>query len=274
MDPNAGQVLNLDYKSFLSPEQWLRNMEMAVRDAIVIVNNAKLVMTNENAKAEDGKRYEVYHAPGSLVNVSRPITKKGETSRLLYQTMGPFEVAGQANKSANVCKLKHLGTGKIQSFNVRDIMPFISKGAYEREIEEQQEEEKADDGEVKTDDSFDPQPGDFCLFPNFQDVDYHLVQVASRPFPDEMTVHYYGVPKSNKKRLTGFSKVWTHESKPEVQTNAECKLKDYKLVSHELMISDVCQKVIVPVLYSRGKKDYFKLKPADVKDVLKYRALT
>ena len=28
------------------------------------------------------------------------------------------------------------------------------------------------------------------------------------------------------------------------------------------------------VLYSRGKKDYYKLKPADVKDVLKYRALT
>ena len=56
--------------------------------------------------------------------------------------------------------------------------------------------------------------------------------------------------------------------------NAECKLKGYKLVSHELMLSDVCQKVIVPVLYSRGSKDYYKLKPADVKDVLKYRALT
>ena len=40
------------------------------------------------------------------------------------------------------------------------------------------------------------------------------------------------------------------------------------------MVSDVCQKVIVPVLYSRGKKDYYKLKPADVKDVLKYSALT
>ena len=51
------------------------------------------------------------------------------------------------------------------------------------------------------------------------------------------------------------------------------KLKDYKLVSHELMVADVCQKVIVPVLYSRGKKDYYKLKAADVKDVLKYRAL-
>ena len=56
--------------------------------------------------------------------------------------------------------------------------------------------------------------------------------------------------------------------------NAECKLKGYKLVSHELMVSDVCQKVIVPVLYSRGKKNYFKLKPAEVKGVLKYRALT
>ena len=66
---------------------------------------------------------------------------------------------------------------------------------------------------------------------------------------------------------------WTHDSKSEVQMNAECKLKDYKLVSHELMVADVCQKVIVPVLYSRGKKDYYKLKAADVKDVLKYRAL-
>ena len=277
LDEDLAESVGLDYKQFLSPEQWLRNMEIAMRDALVITNHARMATAHLNATADEKLRV-IHHAPGSLVNVSRPITKKGQTSRLLYQTIGPFEVmehASPANTdgSYNVFKLKHLSTGKEQSFNVRDIVPFISKEAYEKVLVEEQEEEKAEDEEVCSNDNFDPQPGDFCLFPNFQDVPYHLVRCVSRPFPDAMMMNYYGVSKHNKKRLKNFAKVWTHDSKPEVQTNGECKRVGYAAEEHYLPLESLCQKVIVPVSYMTKGQPLFKLKAADVKDVLKYKSL-
>ena len=102
---------------------------------------------------------------------------------------------------------------------------------------------------------------------------YHLVRCVSRPFPDAMMMHYYGVSKQNKKRLKNFAKVWTHESEPEVQTNGDCKKDGYTAEEHYLPLESLCQKVIMPVSYvTRGQK-LFKLKAADVKDVLKYKSL-
>ena len=124
-----------------------------------------------------------------------------------------------------------------------------------------------------SDPDFDPQPGDFLLFPNFQDVPYHLIQVKSRPFTDHITFNYYGVKKTNKGRLKGFEKVWTHPSKSEVRSNVEVKLKDYEVADVDLPLTAVCQKVIVPVEYNFNGKTYFRLKKADVKEVLKYKAL-
>ena len=113
----------------------------------------------------------------------------------------------------NVYRLEHLSTGKVTTFNVRDIVPFISNEAYERVLEEQQEEEKEDSDAALADEDFDPQPGDFLLFPNFQDVPYHLIRVKTRPFDDHITFNYYGVKKTNKTRLKGWQLVWTHPSK-------------------------------------------------------------
>ena len=61
---------------------------------------------------------------------------------------------------------------------------------------------------------------------------------TGRPFDDAVTFSYFGVSKQNKKRLVGFQQVWNHEdaSKPEIQQNAECKLKDYSVVEHDLPI--------------------------------------
>ena len=220
----------------------------------------------------------IHHAAGSLVNVSRPVTRKGETSRLLYQTIGPFKVLGHASPpnsggGYNVYRLEHLSTGKVTTFNVRDIVPFISSGAYERVLEEQQEEKEEDSDEALADEDFDPQPGDFLLFPNFQDVPYHLIRVKTRPFTDHITFNYYGVKKTNKTRLKGWQLVWTHPSKSELQSNSEVKLKGYEVADVELPLTAVCQKVIVPVEYTYCGKNYFRLKKADVKDVLKYKSL-
>ena len=70
----------------------------------------------KNNMVADAKFRIVHHKEGSLVNVTRPITKKGGTSRLIYQAIGPFEVLGHnsppnSDGSFNVYKLRHLGTG-------------------------------------------------------------------------------------------------------------------------------------------------------------------
>ena len=40
-----------------------------------------------------------------------------------------------------------------------------------------------------------------------------------------------------------------------------------------LPLTAVCQKVIVPVVYTYCGKQYFRLKKADVREVLKYKSL-
>ena len=71
----------------------------------------------------------------------------------------------------------------------------------------------------------------------------------------------------------GFQQVWNHEdaSKPEIQQNAPVKMKGYKIVNHEVLMSEFCQKVIVPVEYGPPSNRKFKLKYDDVQEVLKYR---
>ena len=77
-----------------------------------------------------------------------------------------------------------------------------------------------------------------------------------------------------KKRLTGFAQVWTHDTKPEVQSNGEVKLKGYHAHVHDLpVVSEVCQKVIQATRYISGGRALFKLKDSDVKEVLKYAPL-
>ena len=102
---------------------------------------------------------------------------------------------------------------------------------------------------------------------------YSFARVKTRPFEDHITFNYYGVKKTNKARLKGWQLVWTHPSKPEVQSNAEVKLKGYEVADVELPLTAVCQKVIVPVEYTYCGKNYFRLKKADVREVLKYKSL-
>ena len=97
--------------------------------------------------------------------------------------------------------------------------------------------------------------------------------MTGRPFDDAVTFSYFGVSKQNKKRLVGFQQVWNHEdaSKPEIQQNAPVKAAGYKIVDHEVLLSEFCQKVIVPVEYGPPTSRKFKLKYKDVQEVLKYR---
>ena len=113
--------------------------------------------------------------------------------------------------SYNSYRCEHLGTGRVSSFNVRDIIPYISVEAYEQEksraVQFNSDEEEEEKEEFKEDPDFDPKVGDFLLFPNFGDVPYHLVRVTGRPFDDAVAFSYFGVSKQNKKRLVGFQQV-------------------------------------------------------------------
>ena len=69
-------------------------------------------------------------------------------------------------------------------------------------------------------------------------------------------------------------RVWTHPTKPEIQQNAECNLKDYSVSEHDLPLSEVCQKVIEPISYMTKGRMCFKLRAEDVKNVLKYAPMS
>ena len=57
------------------------------------------------------------------------------------------------------------------------------------------------------------------------------------------------------------------------QTQPQMVSSSYPGTAPQAPLTAVCQKVIVPVEYTYCGKQYFRLKKADVKDVLKYKSL-
>ena len=270
--------LPLDLKKLRSPEDWLRTTNKNIRDAIAVTNHSKIRTMRENERRENDRFYNVTLCEGDLCFVHRPITKKGQTSRLLYQNIGPFEVMGPAcppnvDGSCNAYKLRCLATDRTSSFNVKDIHPYLKKDERKgnegkvQDDEEGKDEERDEDEEIKFDD-FDPVEGDFLLFANFQNVEFHLIQVVERPTSESIKFIYYGTTATS--RRTGWAKVWTHDSKQEVHSNSKVMLGGYKVVEHTIPIEEVCQKVIFPVRYKSSIKWYFKLKDDAIADVLRY----
>jgi len=74
----------------------------------------------------------------------------------------------------------------------------------------------------------------------------------------------------SKGRLTGFAKVYTHESEKEILTNMYLNKPGYKSEEHEVALDDLCQKVIVPEEYKFHGRKFFRLKEDDIADVLRY----
>ena len=270
-------------KSFKSPEMWVRDVRKNTKEAIMIYCFARAQTMKENDAG--CTFYPRNHLTGSLVIVNRPIVKKGQTSRLVYQCIGPFEVVGPAcppnsDGSFNAYRLKCLATEKISPFNVTDIHDYLEPGekgnweGEEEEKEEQEEEEKQEEEEEK--EEFNPGVGDFLLFPNFGDVKYHLIQVTGRPSNEMLAFNYFGT--TSKDRLTKFAKVWTHEEKPEIQSNQLVIKAGYEVEEHELPIEEVCQKVIIPKEYKEkgsGKsvsRVWYKLTEEQIEGVLSYSA--
>jgi hypothetical protein len=269
--------LPTNLKKCLSPEDWVRQTKRNIENALQVRYQAsKLVMVG-NEMRENEQYYNMTVDEGDLVYVHRPIAKKGQTSRLLYQNMGPFEVVAPASPPNvhgfyNAYTLRNLATGAESPFGVKDIHPYLKKGEVaEMEAEKEEDEEaKGDDGELEVlmDEDFQPQTGDFLLFAGFQGVDYHLVRVTSIPNDEILKFNYFNT--LSKGRLTGFAKVYTHESEKEILTNMYLNKPGYESEEHEVALDDLCQKVIVPEEYKFHGRKFFRLKEDDIADVLRY----
>ena len=248
-----------------------------MQNAAAVLEQAWVQYTRQNNIADDEQRYTIDHAPGSLVLLHRPITRKEQTTRLLYQTVGPFEVTGKLpNQDPSKCNayyLKNIGTGKVTPHNVRDILPYISSEAYAAKTDDDAHQGAHTAPPAMNpgvDDSFDPQAGDWLLLPNFGGVKYHLLKVVER-LGDRVKAWYYNTP--NSKRLTLFCSVYSHASKPEIQSNRKPTQKGYSPHVDTIPIADFNQTTYSHKHISSTKAGY-KLNRKEVDRVLSYPPLT
>ena len=276
-DPDLdGHGIPKKLKSRMSPEEWIRTTRANIENAITVVNKVKEMTMVDNIKRENARFYNETHDEGDLVFVHRPICKKGKTSRLLFQNIGPFQVVGPAcpanvNGGYNAYRLRNLATDKVSPFNVRDVSPYLKK----KEAQEMEEEKEECDSECDDDaedaplvnSDFAPEVGDFLLFTGFKDVAFHLIQMTAPVEDGTLKFKYFNTTSA--KREVGFAKVWTHPTKKEIFSNAS-EVKGYESEEHEVAVGDVAQKVIVPVPYLRFGKKFFKLKQEEVADTKRY----
>ena len=192
---------------------------------------------------------------------------------MLYQSVGPFEVIGPASSpnkdgSFNVYRLRHLTSDKIVTYNVELIVPYISRRMH-YELQENAEAERVDQGiSTLSNPTFDPQPNDFLLLPDFGGVPYHLVQVQS--VEDDGDVNFLYLNTSDKERKVRFRWVYTHESDLEIQAMT-CNRKGYIKEVHTAPSGVFCQHPVA-VEKKPGSIGY-SLKAKDIKEVLSYKSV-
>ena len=262
-------------KVVLPDAEYHKMAKQRVLEARAVVERAKIDVFRENDIATEKQRYTIVHRPGDLVFVHRPVAKKGQTSRLLFQCAGPFEVMAHASPpnedgSYNVYRLRNLRTAKMSTHNIKDIHPYISKEAYVEYSDDVKalktlagQDVSADD-DIAVNDNFDPQQNDFLLFPGFETVDYHLIQVTKR---EGDMIHFHYLNTSGSSRLKNFKPVWTAPGKSkEIQSMTKPRLKGYELVEHQVPIDEVCQQQIFPIQTPIG----YNLTKSNVEAVLKY----
>ncbi len=215
----------------------------------------------------------VVHKPGDLVLTHIPRVKKGVTTRLRYQTVGPFEVLPHtfpptaSNGSYNVYNLRHLGTGAKTTVNVRQIMPYVSRSAHEADCPN---DANATSPAVQPL-PFNPQSNSFVLLPNEGGQAYQLLRIVSRD-GDAVTAQYLNT--TDKKRLKHFRLVWQHDTKSEIQSNRKPSNKGYRAWTDHFATADFNQREASPVQIGTGANgNHFNLSAAEVQATLKAPAL-
>ena len=228
----------------MTDAELLRSCEAYANNCLAMVEDAIVCSQRLNRfRASEVLRSIVYY-PGDLVLMHIPRVKKGITTRLRYQTTGPFEVQPHASHvtpnsdgSYNTYRVRHLGSGQETTANVRQILPCISKTAH------LQDAHNTDFATPPVVPPFDPHPGSFVLLPNEGGVPYHLLKVLTR---DDRIVHAQFLNTNDTQRLKRFRLCWQHDSKPEIQSNRQHNAHGYRAWADDFAIDELCQLEVQP----------------------------
>ena len=109
----------------------------------------------------------------------------------LRRLAGPFEVVARHDKNENVYRLRKCGDpkGRVTSHSVRDMCPYITKEAHEREIS------SPDDGGLQSAPPLLPEVGDFLLLP-YGSRDFVCRVLHFNPTSGVVKVQFYNNEKN------------------------------------------------------------------------------
>jgi hypothetical protein len=260
----------------MQDQDMLRACKAFAENGAAIVEEAIVQSQRVNRERAAKELRSIVYGQGDLVLMHIPRTKKGTTTRLRYQTIGPFEVLphlhlsrANADGSFNTYRLRHLASGQETTANVRQILPYISRAAHDH-----LQPPTHLPASVTPPAKFDPQPGSFVLLPNEGGVPYHLLQVLSRDGEDVVAQY---LNTTQKKRLSGFRLCWQYTgagTQPEIQSNAQPTKKNYTAWNDNFVIAEFCQREVNPEkIGTKAVTSFFTLKKTDVSETLKHPPL-
>ena len=138
-----------------------KELQKAVHQTVMV---AKLEEATKRKLKADTHQRVVQYSPDDLVTVWRPVTSTGKTksarsSKLLYKNIGPFKViepierpsvGNTIDEPPLTYRLMHVSTGKVDTYSVRHMFPFM-RGTKHSQVGEALQEEWAPhvfDGEL------------------------------------------------------------------------------------------------------------------------------
>ncbi len=195
-------------KTNLSDEQIGLQLDMHRAWCMNLVEQVIQEQTMRNKQASDDITYEVTYNVGDLVLLARPVIgsrKRGTTTRLLFQNIGPFEVMEYIGN--NAYRLRKLGTDTVTTHNVKYMNPYLTKSAYEKQTLPLVDP----DAPQVVIPPYSPMPGDFMLFTGLSgsDVLYHLVTILEYHTDSEEVEFTYLNNSTTTGHLRNFRPVWT-----------------------------------------------------------------
>ena len=209
-DPNSVAATdNPDFtmeKEKMSSKEYIRMLRERMADVQIAVGLARLEVKRSTRVRMDKVHYEYKYSVGDLVLRWTGNTKRGLYGKLAYTTTGPFEIVGIHPRNPDVYDLKHLESidAAATRHHVRELCPYISKEAHEK----QTKNDSVNDA-IST---LEPKVGDFLMLPygrqNF------IVQVLSYSH-GSVRIHYLNKKKGKEKTkepLTNLRLAWFKNS--------------------------------------------------------------
>ena len=143
--------------------------------------------------------YEV----GDLVNRWTANPKVGVYGKLAYKSTGPYEVVSKAPHNRDVYNLKPIGKPDVDAtaHHVRELCPYISRKAYEEQLEDSAGQLHDSMLEVKC--------GDYLLLPNGRRDFLMLAKKLEGPY---VTCQYMNTWTPKEDPLTNLNLVWYRDS--------------------------------------------------------------